>query len=66
MKNNPLNKAVITAMPILVFIHYCYGWYLTYSSKINEASDKFAFAWIFFVLLIILINQQYVFDSKDK
>jgi hypothetical protein len=63
MKNN--TKAVITAMP-LVFIHYCYGWYLTYSSKINEASDKFAFAWIFFVLLIILINQQYVFDSKDK
>lgn len=53
-------------MPILILTYFFYGWYQAFDSKINEASDKFAFAWIFFVLYVMLRNQQHVFDSKDK
>ncbi len=66
MKNNSLTKAVTTIMPILILTYFFYGWYQAFDSKINEASDKFAFAWIFFVLYVMLRNQQHVFDSKDK
>lgn len=66
MKNNPLNKAVITAMPILILTYYFFGWYSAAYKTLNEATDNFAFAWIFFVLYLILRNQQHLFDSKYK